>query len=42
MNYSMIFPIFKEYPLTNAYKSVAQSCLTVETCFEGVKTELIK
>ena len=42
MEYSTIFPTFKLNPLTNAYKSMARSCLTVETCFEGVRTELMK
>ena len=35
MDCSIIFPTFKLNPLTNAYKSMARSCLIVETCFEG-------
>ena len=35
MDCSTIFPTFKLNPLTNAYKSMARSYLTVETCFVG-------
>ena len=38
MDYFTIFPTFKLNTLTNEYKSMARSCLSVETCFEGVRT----
>ena len=36
MDCSTIFPTFRLHPLTSAYKNMAWSCLTIETCFKGV------
>ena len=42
MDCSTIFPTIRQYTLTSAYKSMERSCLTIETCFEGVITDLKK
>ena len=42
MDCSTIFPTFRLNPLTSAYNSMERSCLTVEMCLEGVRTELMK